>query len=70
VGSSISRSARFNHDTEPTASRDAMWVLISSEICATETPRMAGPICASTRRTPGWRHAAPMRAGVTPKRGR
>ncbi len=58
VGNSIRRSARFSHDTDPTASRDAMWVLISSEICATDTP--------STRRRHLCEHAP--HARVAPRR--
>ena len=45
-------------------------VLISSDTCATDTPRTAGAISSSTRRTPGWpmglrgRGSMPMRASA------
>lgn len=35
-----------------------MLVLMMRLTCATETDSVAGSICLSTRRTPGWCHAA------------
>ncbi len=47
-----------------------MWVLISSDTCATDTPSTAGAMRCSTWRTPGWCQAARSRPGSSPIRGR
>ena len=53
VGSSISRSAKYIHDTLPLCKYDAIFVLITNDTCATDVPKMAGAICLITRFTAG-----------------
>ncbi len=66
VGNSIKRSAYDSQEMLPSASRDAMLVLIIRLICAAETANTAGPIFFSTRRTPP--SDRPM-AGLIDRRG-
>ena len=50
-----------------------MWLaiceLIISEICATDTPSIAGPMRDRILLTPGWAQARPSRAGLSAMRG-
>ena len=57
LGNSISRSAYVIHEMRPSPSAAASCVLMSAEICAADTPSTAGPIAASTRRTPSSRQS-------------
>ncbi|OIQ70268.1 hypothetical protein GALL_481230 [mine drainage metagenome] len=54
----MSRSAYASHDTLPGRRCEAIWVLMTSETCATDTAMLAGSICLTTRFTPGERQAA------------
>jgi len=53
----MSRSAYVIHEMRPSPSIEASCVLMSAEICAADTPITAGPIAASTRRTPSSRQS-------------
>ncbi len=67
------RSANDSHVTLPGVSHVAILVLIKSEICATDTPSVAGAICLRMRCTVGSAQACPKRSekrGVRPRRAR
>ncbi|CFP68188.1 Uncharacterised protein [Bordetella pertussis] len=71
VGNSISRSANDSQVTLPGCSQVAILVLISREICATDTPSVAGAICFRIRCTVGSRQACRKSSdqrGVRPRR--
>ena len=51
-GSSVIRSALYNHDTEPSCIKDAQIVFNNKLICVTDTPNNAGSMSFRMRSTP------------------